>query len=155
MRCRSDWASAGVNTARGRSCNSVRRFSSVSLWLPSKTILLTIGFSRTRTTSVLPSRVRLTSENRPVAYRLFRLRSIVSGSNDEPGWTSMYERIVPSSIRWLPTTLIAEITPPDWLEDDGSEFGVRDGAADLRGAWDIAGPTVKTKAPTDTATIAA
>ena len=67
MRCRSAWASAGVNTARGFNCTSLRRVSSVSLWLPSKAIWLTIGFSLTLTTSADPSRRIATSLNRPVA----------------------------------------------------------------------------------------
>ena len=64
---RSSSAISVVNTARGRSVRLVRSLSSVIEWLPSKTIRLTIGFSTTCTTSVLPSRDSETSLNSPVA----------------------------------------------------------------------------------------
>ena len=83
--------------------------------LPSKAIRLMIGFSTTLTTSVLPSRRKVTSANRPVANSAFSDSSIRCGSNGSPCLTTRYERTVVGSIRWVPSTRMSEMTPPEKL----------------------------------------
>ena len=76
---------AGVNTARGRNCSSGRSLSSLELVVALEGDAVDdriLGHPHDQRIAVAP---QLTSENSPVAYSVFRLRSSLSGSNGSPG----------------------------------------------------------------------
>ena len=81
MRWTSAWILARVKTARGLICTSLVRSLSETLELPSNTTWLTMGFSVTRMVRVpvAPSKLVLTSENRPVVVSAFSAWSVSAG----------------------------------------------------------------------------